>query len=83
MYVQIQLYRLKISLAKPRQTLAAGGNLSKINGWVNMRQKEASFRQSDISYEQLGNELSKASKDNWMGEFETNMETSFRQNNIF
>ena len=43
---------------------------------------EASFRQSNISYEQLGNKPSKASKDNWMGEYETSIEKSFQQNNI-
>ena len=43
---------------------------------------EASFRQSNISYEQLENKLSKASKDEWMDDYETNMERSFQQNNI-
>ena len=67
--------KIQVNISGKRKTIN--------NKWMSdYETKEASFRHNNVSYEQLGIKLSKHTKDNGMGEYETNMETSFWQNNI-
>ena len=59
--------------SKTQANLSCGRKSSKDNWTGKYERIEASFRQSSISYEQLGNKLSITSKDKWMGEYETDV----------